>query len=190
MAKVTLSEPIESISGGYNKKYYMSTHGSKTILVRRPEKSDKEPTDKQKAQQEKFSDGAVYGGLAKNDPERWAWYKSLKDTDNSAFNMALADFCSSPVVRNIDTTLYQGHAGDQIRVNAYQKFRVTDVTVRINASDGTLVEEGQAVSRDKTGYYLYVAVVEIPDLSGMVITAVATDTPGHQAELSKTLLSA
>lgn len=187
MSKVKLSEPFESMSGGYNKKYFVSTRGSKTILVRRRDISNLEPTEKQQAQHALFTDGAKYASDAKNDPSRWAWYNSLKDQDHSAFNMAVADFLTFPVIQNIDATSYTGHADEIIPVNAYDKFRVVNVTVSINASDGTLIEQGLAERRDKTSNYYYITRLENPDLAGTVITAVVTDVPGHQVELSITL---
>jgi hypothetical protein len=187
MTKVKLSEPFESMSGGYNKKYFVSTRGSKTILTRRRDISNLEPTEKQMAQQEFFADAAKYGAGVKNDPAKWAWYKSLQDRDHSAFNMAVADFLSLPVIHDIDASSYTGHADEIIPVTAYDKFRVVSVTVNIHAADGTLVEQGLAERRERTSIWYYITRQDNPTLAGTVITAVVTDVPGHQVELSKTL---
>ena len=188
MAKVKLSEPFESMSGGYNKKYFCSTRGTKTVLCKRGKKADGK-SEKQLIQQRLFTDAGKYAAAAKGDPEIWAWYESLKDPDHSAFNMAVADFLTCPVIQKLDTSSYTGSDNEIILVIAFDKFRVTGVTVSITAPDGTLIEEGPALRRAKTCEYSYLTTVENRQMNGTVITAVATDTPGHRVELSKTLLT-
>ena len=186
MAKVKLSEPFESMSDGYNEKYFCSTRGTKTILCKRCKNTNGQ-SEKQLVQQGLFTDATKFAAAAKGDPVIWAWYESLKDPNHSAFNMAVADFLTYPVVQQIDTTSYRGHADEIIHLTAFYKFRVTSVTVSITAPDGTLIEEGPALRREKSCYYSYLTTLENPGLNGTVITAVATDTPGHRVELSKTL---
>ena len=49
------------------------------------------------------------------------------------------------------------------------------------------IEEGACALNMATGNYEFTATVALSDVAGATITAKATDTPGHTAELSITL---
>ena len=82
---------------------------------------------------------------------------------------------------------YRGIAGDRISVVAGDDFQLAGVTLHIVDADGITIEEGACVVNMATGNYEFTATVALPDVAGATITAKATDTPGHMAELAITL---
>jgi len=177
---------LKSISGRYGEEHVLRVLSGKTILARRPKRSGK-MTPKQLAHQERFLAAIKYGTFIKDDPAMWEKYEINKLPGLSAFNMAVADFLSAPVIMQIDTDGYTGLQGEKIIVTATDKIEVTGVTVAINAPDGTLVEEGVASRRQGTSFYAYFTTRENPGKAGTVITVTATDNPGHTGVASVTL---
>ena len=95
------------------------------------------------------------------------------------FNVAVADFLKAPSIENVNISGYTGNAGDTIRISVMDDFAVKAVTVRITNSDGTLVEEGDAVS-DAAGYEWTFTATQINDsLAGDKIEIFVSDIPGN-----------
>ena len=97
---------------------------------------------------------------------------------------------SPPIVKRIDTRHYKGAGGDRIVTRAVDDFRVTGVRVEIYATDGTLLEAGNAV-QDLNGIdWTYTATRPNPapaGLAGCKIKAIASDVPGNEGSLEVTL---
>jgi len=82
---------------------------------------------------------------------------------------------------------YRSIAGDPIIVLAGEDFQLAGVTVKITDADGILVEQGACMPNLTAGTYVFTSTVAVSNVAGTTITAKATDTPGHTAELSVTL---
>jgi hypothetical protein len=67
------------------------------------------------------------------------------------------------------------------------KFEVISVTVSIKKPDGTLLEEGPALQRNQTSFYVYNATQENTDLAGTEVVVTVTDNPGNHVTESVTL---
>ena len=79
----------------------------------------------------------------------------------------------------MDASEYHGNPGDVIRVSAGDKIGLTEVRAKLLAPDGTLVESGPCVRALPTAGYLYTAMVQVSDISGMTVTVTVRDTPGN-----------
>ena len=92
-----------------------------------------------------------------------------------------------PQITDIIVSEYSGAVGNTINVVATDDFKVTDVTVTITDADGALIEKGTCQEDLSADCWVYTATVAVPDMSGVVITAVAKDVPGHPGTLEITL---
>jgi hypothetical protein len=86
-------------------------------------------------------------------------------------------------VTEINTSDYEGKAGDIIRVAAYDNFAVRQVTVTIQDSFGVVIEKGLCVLNPVTNNFDFNATVSLTTLTGVKIVAQARDYPGHPGEL-------
>ncbi|MCX6306904.1 MAG: hypothetical protein NT040_18210 [Bacteroidetes bacterium] len=178
MTKVKLDGMFDSMSGRSGKKHIFRNMAGQTIMSRMPKVSVK--TSKgQEGHRELFKKAVKYAILCKDDPVLWEKYLNSSIPGISAYNLALGDYLSSPVISELDVEQYAGHPGNVIVITAVDKFEVVGVTVRIEKPDGTLLEEGPAFRRNYTNYYVYAATEELLKLDGIMITASATDNPGH-----------
>jgi len=91
--------------------------------------------------------------------------------------VAVADFFHAPDIEEVDLSGYSGRVGDEIRIKATDDFGVQQVIVRIENSDATLVEEGQAVKSPNELHWIYRATAVNESLNGDKITVTATDRP-------------
>ena len=154
-------------------------HGDKTIVASVPSKRAGEPTERQKKQQERFQEATLYGQTALSDPTMKAEYKAAAQTGQTAFNVAVADYFNAPNIKDVDVSLYTGKSGDLITIKATDDFRVTSVSVAIYNEDGSEVEHGVAVQKNKVEW-VYTATADNPSLSGDKIVITASDLPGNE----------
>ncbi|UOQ71343.1 hypothetical protein [Hymenobacter cellulosilyticus] len=115
------------------------------------------------------------------DPALKAAYETGVDVNTtSSYVVAVADYLSAPSIRNVDFSAYHGKPGDVITVQATDNFAVTEVRVRIQNPDGTLVEEGPALP-DPDGFtFRFTAKASNTSLEGDKITVTAADRPGNR----------
>lgn len=128
-----------------------------------------------------------YAKMVLQDPDKLAAYAAKAVNGATPYILAMTDYLKPPFVQEIDTTGYHGNPGDKISVIAGDDFELTGVVVKISDSDGIVIEQGVCVLNTMNGNQDYTATTSVPDPEGFTITATATDTPGHTAELSVTL---
>jgi hypothetical protein len=121
------------------------------------------------------------------DPVQLAAYNAMAKNGKTAFMLAVTDFLKPPRISEIVCSGYNGHVGDKILVSAIDDFNVKEVSLNITDSSGNMIEEGQCQPDGTDMYWQYTATVEVSSLSGVVITAVAKDNPGHTGESTVTL---
>ena len=155
----------------------------KTIVARRPRKSEVEPTADQLAVQSRFKLAAAYAKSVISDPIRKASYEALTKPGQTAYNMAFADYYRVPEMSDPEVSAYTGVAGQKISVRATDIFKVVGVAVRIEQADGTLVETGNAVLSGNGIEWEYVTTSLNDALSGSKIRFTASDVPGNQSVL-------
>jgi hypothetical protein len=182
MAKVAKNIVLFGASGKLGDQIVIRQRGGQTILAQAPGERTDEPTAAQKAQRLKFQQAIVYGKAQIADADSRAEYAAKSDERKSAYNVAVADFLHAPDVDEIDLTNYTGAAGDTIRVRVTDDFKVTQVQVSISNSDGSLVEQGDALQQQNGLDGLYTATAANESLEGDKIVVKASDKPGHITE--------
>jgi len=175
------------LSGKIGDLLVFSQRNGKTIVSKVPKERTGELSDKQEIQKLKFQRAVLYAKSVLTDPAKTQMYEEMSDSSKgiSTYNVAVADMLNAPKIHEIDLSAYSGNPGDTIRIIATDDFEVVMVTVTIENSDGSLVEEGNAVNNGAE--WVYTATVINPDLTGDKITITATDNPANLTEKSEML---
>ncbi|GIJ97564.1 hypothetical protein CAPN001_21330 [Capnocytophaga stomatis] len=174
------------LSGKVGDLLVFSQRNGKTIVSQKPTKKTI-TSEKVKEQMAKFQQATIYAKTALKNPAVKEEYQSEADKKQgvTAYNVAVADMLQAPKIEQIDLSGYTSQVGDTIKVRAYDDFKVVSVTIHIYNSDGSLVEEGNAV--DNGLDWVYTATQINADLSGDKIVARATDLPTNTTESVKNI---
>ena len=170
------------MSGKVGDIIVFSQRNGKTIVSKAPTRKA-ELSDKQKKHLEHFQEAVIYSKAALQDPARKAQYDKVAATKAGvgSYNVAIADLMHAPKIEEINLSSYHGNVGDRIVIRAIDDFKVVSVAVAIYNSDGTLVEQGNALNNNGP-LWVYTATVNNPNLSGDKIVVRATDLPDNLAE--------
>lgn len=186
MGKNKRNEYADGFSGKIGRNMvFRQTKSEEVIIARKPRKTDKPPHIKRLATQRLFKRGALYAKTVESNPEQKMLYAASAKGLQSAFNLALRDFCRPPKVDSIDRSGYQGRIGDRIIIEATDDFKVASVQVAIYTIDHELVEQGVAVLEGLD--WVYTATEDHIALEGSTIKATAKDLPGNEGSLEITL---
>jgi len=158
-----------------------------SIMSKVPKKSPKEVSESRLKFRRKFKMATRWAKQALEDPAIYAEYAAIAKGMNSPYTMAIKNYLCPPEVREIISSDYSGEPGSKIIVNAVDDFKLTEVKVKITDASGTLIEQGPCVEDISADCWVYTATVPVADLTGVVITAIATDIPNHAVELAITL---
>ena len=188
MARVKSNIVTQGLSGMLGGTLVFRQQGGRTIVSAAPTETAGEPSERQKAQRQRFQEAAIYAKAQIADPNSKAEYATEQNGRNgSAYTIAVADFLHAPDIREVDLSGYEGKRGDAIRIRATDDFKVVGVTVRIENGDGSLVEQGRAVQQANALDWVYTATATNADLNGDKITIRASDKPGHFDEEVRSL---
>ena len=184
MAKSDDNVLTHGLSGKVGDLLVFRRVNGKTVVSKTPSKLHREPTQKQKEQQEHFQEAVIYGKTVMVTPELKAQYETSVPDGKSVYQVALADFLKAPDIKEVDVSKYNGQVGSTIRIRATDDFMVSQVRVIISASDGSLVEQGDA-RRLANGFdWLYTATVNNANMAGNKIVVRASDLPGNATDSS------
>lgn len=182
MGKNKRNEYADGFSGKIGRNMvFRQTKSEEVIIARKPRKTGKPPHAKRLATQKLFKRGVLYAKTVEANPEKKMLYAASAKGLQSAFNLALRDFCRPPKVDIINTLLYGGRIGDKIIIEATDDFRVASVQVAIYTADNELVEQGAAVLEGLD--WIYTATEDHIALEGSTIKATAKDLPGNEGSL-------
>ncbi|RAK70532.1 hypothetical protein [Hymenobacter edaphi] len=189
MARVSNNIITQGLSGTIGGTLVFRQVGGQTVVAAAPRESDKAPTARQQAHQERFQMAALYAKAQLADPGSKAEYEAARPEAGtaSAYAIAVADFMQAPDIHSIDLSQYEGRVGDTIRVRVTDNFKVTATRVRIENADGTLVEETAAVREANGLDWVFTATVANASLVGDKITVLASDKPGNQTRETRSL---
>ncbi|TWV92218.1 hypothetical protein [Chitinophaga pinensis] len=130
--------------------------------------------------QHNFADAVLYAKQVIKDPEMHAYYLSFARKSQSAYNVAMKDALSAPVIKQIDADVYTGEIGQLISVYAVDFFRVYQVKVAIINIAGETIEEGAAIQQWKPMYWHYTTTTGTTMAQVANIQVTAVDMPGNQ----------
>ena len=173
------NDPLEGSSGRFGKRLVYRQRGLKTIIARRPVKNKNPKTPRQTEVQDLFSEGVLYAKAVIADGVKKALYQAKVSGNQSAFNLALSDFCKAPEIRKYNVTEYAGQIGDKISIRVIDDFKVEWVKLIIKDCTDTTIEEGAAVLSANGADWIYTATVENPCLAGAKLIISAADLPGN-----------
>jgi len=180
MTRVKVNPIIERMSGKLGDLVF-KRYGDEVIIVRRPDMSQRTFSPGQLTAQERFRRAAQYGKLALAEPATRAVYVAAAQAKGMpVFALTVADFFKAPVVDELDVSKYTGQAGASIVVLAHDDFEVSGVTVSIKDAGGQVVESGAATQAPpKSGRWVYTTTQAVASLTGVSVTATASDRPGN-----------
>ena len=185
MAKNKNNVVIKGMSGKFADMLVFSQRFGQTIVGKVPLRSGTS-TASQLAVREKFSQATIYAVSAISDPATKKDYEAMAIPGQSAYNLAIADFFNAPEIESTDTAGYSGNIGGLIKVKAKDDFRVAKVTVIISKANGTIVEQGDAVSMNGVDW-VYTATIANSAYSGNKVKVQVRDLPGNLTEAESTL---
>lgn len=155
----------------------------KTIVAKRPRKTEIPATADQQEVQTRFTDAAKYAKAAILDPGVKSAYEAVAKPGQSAYNIAFADYFKAPALSLPDISAYTGQAGEQISIHAKDNFMVTSVKVSIEKPDGTPVEAGEAAITDIANEWSYITTMLNDTPAGSKVRFTASDLPGNTTSL-------
>lgn len=170
---------LEGSSGRFGKRLIYGQRGHKTIIARRPAKKRNPKTPRQVEVRELFSEGVLYARAVIADEVKKALYQAKVSGNQSAFNLALSDFCKAPEIRKYNVTEYNGQIGDKISIRAFDDFKVESVKLIIKDSTDGTIEEGSAVLSANGADWIYTATAANPGLVGTKLIMSVADMPGN-----------
>lgn len=175
----------EGLSGKVYQLVFRQWFG-RTVVAKRPRKLNT-ATSNQLSVRESFKNAAIYAKAAITDAALKLAYKAKAKPGQSAYNIALADFFSPPEIGEIDSSGYNGQVGSTLIAQVTDDFKVKSVKVRIEKSNGSLLEEGDASPLPDGLNWMYVSTTANATTSGSTVSFTATDLPGHSISKLKTL---
>lgn len=155
--------------------------GSPAVIAAAPKPQNRRPHPAEAANQQFFKEAAAFGVRVMRDQVLRPLYAARQTAKlRSPYHVALADARNPPRVEGYATPALPLAAGQTVRVQATDDFEVTRVWVRLEAPDGTLLEEGEAVAAAEPnpadGWH-YAVQGAVGAGSGLVATAF--DRPGN-----------
>lgn len=181
MARTINNTITHGVSGKFGDQIVFRQVNGKTLMCKSPIGRGK-TSAKQEQQQEKFKKASQYAKQALEDPVLSAEYalEAKRRKGLSAYNVAVADYLTSPTIEQVDISAYTGNVGEKIKVQAYDDYKVKSVKVYIHTSSSSLVEEGSATEQGIE--WIYTTQTTNTNLSGSKITVKVTDTAGNESE--------
>ncbi len=176
------------LSGVLGEQVTLDKVNGRVVAKNRPERKQGPLSQKQTVHRVKFQTATQYAKNVMEKPEVKAMYEAGRPEGvRSAFNAAFRDFLRPPRVLAINTRDYTGKAGETLKVDAIDDFKVVKVKVEIRDGSGALLEKGDATAGELIPSWFYTAKKENPMLAGTTIEATAFDFAGNQGTLKVTL---
>ena len=174
--------------GKFGDQLVFRNRDGKSYVANIPKESTAPPGEGQQKIRNRFRLAATWAKIALANPVTREKYEARVTKSMSAYTLAMTDYLRPPVIFEMIVTRYKGHPGNTILVDATDDFNVKEVSVSITNPAGELIEEGPCLPpSEEMAYWQYTATVENTDLSGTVISAIATDDPGHTGQSSVTM---
>lgn len=190
MAKNITNTMVEGTSGKFGNSVVYRQRGGITFLSKLPTRNpEKRPTDKQIAQQFRFMEASAYAKEAIEDTVLKEAYQEKARGNQTAYNVAFKDYLTAPQLHEVVTENYTGQPGSVISMKITDVLQVTHVKVLLEKTDGTLIEEGDAVINSKLKIeWNYTATVVNDAVSETIIKVQMTSTPGNIYLVSRRLI--
>src|SRR4026209_1772739 len=175
MAKVFINIVLSGLTGSLGDKLVLRRgRRGQTIVSKKPAFApDREFTPAQRTHQAAFREAAAY---AKSVKDEELYLTKAKQTGQTSYNLALADWFHKPQVTELDVSGWNGQAGQLIHIRAPDDVKITRVSVMITEGNGTLFEQGNA-QPGKVSCWTYVTTAQANGIRRLQV--IAFDRPGH-----------
>ncbi|RYZ19957.1 MAG: hypothetical protein EOO10_23745 [Chitinophagaceae bacterium] len=174
MAKMRDNNATYGIRGKVNQFVYRQRYGE--TVVSKPPIRVAPFTEEQMQVHSTFKRASLYAKSITTDPAMKAAYQQKARRGSTAYNMALADYFKAPEIVEIDLSAISSGTISSIVTD---NFKVKQVTVSIEAADGSLVESGDAVQQPDGLHWVYTTTSANANVSGNKVSITATDLPGN-----------
>ncbi|WP_343702935.1 hypothetical protein [Chitinophaga sp.] len=171
---------MRGASGALGDELVFRQRAGKTVISKPAAWRPDNPTEDQADVRNRFQLASRYAKIVLSNAALKAAYKKAADPGVSAFNKAIADYFTPPVIREADAANYSGSPGSTIRIHATDDFQVQSVYVTITNAAGNVAEEGQAVPvPGEKDIWLYTATASNADPTGGMVKVQVNDLPGN-----------
>jgi len=185
MAKMKDNNATHGISGKVNQFVYRQRNGE--TVVSKPPIRTAPYSEGQMNIVSIFKQAVLYARtILQNAAIRQA-YKAKTKRGQSAFNLAIADYFKPPVIVSVDLGQLANQVGSKITALVTDNFRVEKVKVKIEKSNGVLLEEGDAVLQPDGLNWQYTTTTANGNTAGNKVSIIASDLPGHSIVEQKTI---
>ncbi|GAO43191.1 hypothetical protein [Flavihumibacter petaseus] len=186
MSKITDNLLVKGARGKLGEQIVYKQKGDDTIITKMPKYDrSKPPSASQERNRDLFSDSQQYARTAIADPDLKAEYQMGCARGKAAYNAAMKDYRTAPVIEWVKAADYEGQAGKAISIHATDDFRVVAVKVTILTTGGDVVEEGYAaMSPVFKNRWIYSTQPSNPVPPGTVVQVTARDLPGNETSLA------
>jgi hypothetical protein len=185
MARVR-NNATDRMSGKVDQFVYRNRNG-KTVAARKPDRSRVPASEAQEAVRTKFRMATRYAKSVMSDPQKLALYAEKVTEGRSVHNLAVADFFDAPGITEINAFSYAGNINDKIAIRVDDKCPVAMVHVKIVRGDGSVVEQGLAVTTTSSVHWEYSCTAANTAAIGSTVIITAIDLPGNMTEKQKTI---
>jgi hypothetical protein len=134
-------------------------------------------SEKQDRRRNLFQLAVAYGKKVIADAELKSFYQSLTHGKRTAYHLAVSDFMNAPDIKSINMRA-EADTTTRFYVDAADEGRIVSMSIRIENSDGSLFEEGNA-QMDQSGRWTYKLNVKPEVGSRLIVSAVGL--PGNSA---------
>lgn len=180
MAKVFNNIVLSGLTGSLGDKLVLRRgRRGQTIVSKKPAFApDREFTPAQRTHQAAFREAAAY---AKSVKDEELYLTKAKQTGQTSYNLAVADWFHKPQVTELDVSGWNGQSGQLIHIRALDDVQITRVSVVITDGNGTLFEQGNA-QPGKVSCWTYVTTAQANGIRRLQV--IAFDRPGHTAHIT------
>ena len=190
MARIVLNPAIQIISGDVGGFIYrQQADGSLILAKQRLPDPDREPTEAQAQQLQRFKEASARYTRLMEDSNTQAAYKQLVEERGISSRLravVIGDILKAPEIDTVDLSKYQGAVGDTIRVLAEDNVGISRLTLSINDTTASqVVESGEKVITSQIASAVeweYTATVAVAADHAVEVHVAAYDLAGNQIE--------
>jgi len=179
MAIVKNNPFTQGLSGKLGNLFSFRQKGTKTVVALLPNPTNKPPTEARLKTNQDFRQANLYASAAMKDPEYKRIYKSFENDNHRACDLAKSDYLYKPVIEQLNTVNYKGHASEHIFITVRDTIEVKSVHIKIVATSNKLLEEGIAVKEAEKFQWKYTTSNGYNRLEACIISITAIDYPGN-----------
>ena len=176
MSKTRRNALTKNFSGKFGDQMVYRNRDGVTTLGLMPKKNNNPPTESQLSTRRKFKMASRWAKQVLQDTEVLAEYIALAKGLKTPYIMAMTNYLRPPEIVQIIAMEYTGAVGDKINVIATDDFKVTSVKMNLSDPSGNLIEQGNCQEDLASDCWVYTATTAVLDLTGVVITATASDS--------------